>query len=56
MRSWRTGILPVHMNRGVVGCVLRTHSIFWPTIGGAWNAPYITVAVFDIFYNHGIYG
>ena len=24
--------------------------IFRPTIGGAWNAPYITAAVFDIFY------
>jgi hypothetical protein len=24
--------------------------IFRPTIDGAWNAPYITVAVFDIFY------
>jgi hypothetical protein len=46
MRSWRSGILPVDMDGRRVHF---TPHIFRPTIAGAWNAPYITVAVFDIF-------
>ena len=48
MRSWRTGILPVDMNSRRVRF---THHIYVGSpIGGAWNAPYRNLAVFDIIY------